>query len=289
MLRDHYSVSEICPALKVPRSGYYAWKSRRPGKREKANAVLKEEIIKIHEHRHRRAYGSPRMTVELHGRGFTCSENRVARLMRKEGIRGKARQPFRPKTTRADCSAKASPNVLATEEAARRPGEHLVSDITYVPTREGWLYLTIIMDLFTRLIMGWDISDSLAAGGLCRAFYKTLAWPWRLVRSVFHSDRGCQYTSTEFRKILGQVRWTQSMSARGYCYDNAFAESFFASFKAECLPESGVFETKQQARRAIFDYIETFYNRSRPHSGIGYLSPLQFLELYINKQNINMN
>ena len=282
-------MKEICEALAISRSGYYAWKRRKPGKREQSNRELVEQIQDIHEHRYMSAYGSPRVTNELHERGYECSENRVARLMRKSGIRGKARRPFRPKTTRSDSKAKASPNLLAQENPPSCPGEQIVSDITYIPTREGWLYLTIVMDLFSRVILGWDISESLAAGTVSRSLYKTQAWPCLPEQILFHSDQGCQYTSQEVRQILEQTRWTQSMSAKGYCYDNAFAESFFASLKCESLPESGVFESKLHARRTIFDYIETFYNRSRQHSGIDFLSPVKFLELYFHKQNINMN
>lgn len=275
--------------MRLSRSGYYAWKRRRPGKGEQSNMDLVEQIQQVHEHRFMRAYGSPRMTGELNGRGYGCSENRVARLMRKHGIRGKARRPFRPKTTRGDSSAKASPNILSEQDPPSYPAEQIVSDITYIPTREGWLYLTVVMDLFSRVIMGWDLSESLAADGVGRSLYKTMAWPWKPKDILFHSDRGCQYTSKEVRKILDQVNWTQSMSAKGYCYDNAFAESFFASFKCECLPDTGIFESKRQARTNIFDYIESFYNRSRQHSGIDYLSPVKFLELYFHKQYINMN
>ena len=288
-LQESYSVSEICTALEISRSGYYAWKQCGDGERMSANEQLSEAISQIHGHRFMCAYGSPRMTHELRQRGLDCSENRVARLMRKNGIRAKARKPYRPRTTRMDPAARASPNVLAQSLPPQHPAEQVVSDITYVPTREGWLYLTIIMDLFSRAIMGWDLSESLAAESLGRTLYKSFACPWRPSKSLFHSDRGSQYTSHQIRRILSQVGWTQSMSAKGYCYDNAFAESFFASFKNECLPPGGVFQSKLQAQRAIFDYIESFYNRHRFHSGIGYISPLHALELYINKQNINMN
>jgi len=275
--------------LKISRSGFYAWQHQKPSRREQSNKELVKQMRQVHSHRHKRAYGSPRMTRELNERGLACSENRVARLMCEHQIRGRSRRPFRPRTTRVDSRAKASPNVLGKQGRPGRPGEQIVSDITYIPTREGWMYLTVVMDLFSRAIMGWDLSDSLAAGTVGRSLYKTMAWPWKPKKVIFHSDRGCQYTSHEVRKILSQICWTQSMSAKGYCYDNAFAESFFASFKCECLPESGIFESKLHARRAVFDYIETFYNRSRKHSGIDYLAPVKFLELYFEQQNINMN
>jgi len=288
-MRDKYSVKELCNAMKLSRSGYQAWKKRKPGKRERENHRMVEAIKQVHEHRFKCAYGSPRMTIELKNRDFDCSENRVARLMREAGIRGKSRRPFRPRTTRTDSKAKASPNELAKQDPPTQPGQQVVSDITYIPTREGWLYLTIVLDLFSRAILGWDLSDSLAADTVGRSLYKTQTWPCLSQNTLFHSDRGCQYTSQEVRKILNQAGWTQSMSAKGYCYDNAYAESFFASFKCESLPESGIFESKLHARRVIFDYIESFYNRSRQHSGIGSLSPVKFLELYFQNQNTNTN
>lgn len=288
-MRNKYSVKELCTALSVSRSGYHAWKVRKPGKREQENQKLVEAIKEVHEHRFKRAYGSPRMTTEMKDLGFDCSENRVARHMKKACIQGKSRRPFRPKTTRADSKAKASPNELAQQDPPTQPGQQVVSDITYIPTREGWLYLTVVLDLFSRAILGWDLSESLAADAVGRSLYKTQAWPCLSTDTLFHSDRGCQYTSQEVRKILQQAGWTQSMSAKGYCYDNAYAESFFASFKCESLPDSGIFETKQQARRTIFDYIESFYNRSRQHSGIGSLSPVKFLELYFQNQNLHIN
>lgn len=239
--------------------------------------------------RFKRAYGSPRMTTEMNDLGFDCSENRVARQMKKAGIQGKSRRPFRPKTTQADSKAKASPNELAQQDPPTQPRQQVISDITYIPTREGWLYLTIVLDLFSRAILGWDLSESLAADTVGRCLYKTQAWPCLSKNTLFHSDRGCQYTSQEVRNILQQAGWTQSMSAKGYCYDNAYAESFFASFKCESLPDSGIFESKQQARRIIFDYIESFYNRSRQHSGIGSLSPMKFLDLHFHNQNHQIN
>ena len=172
--------------------------------------------------------------------------------------------------------------------APNAPGQQLVSDITYLRTKQGWLYLSIVIDLFSRSIVGWDLSDSLAAQSVGRAIKKARENGSIQKGCLFHSDRGCQYTSDHVRKTLGQ--WVQqSMSAKGYCYDNAFAETCFATIKAEMLPDSQVFEPKLAARRAVFDYIETFYNRTRRHSSLGQISPLQFLQLYNKKQNIHLN
>lgn len=288
-MRDHYSIRELCTALGVSPSGYHAWKRRRPGPRAQANERLLEHMRQIHAHRHSRAYGSPRMTAELRARGHRCSRGRVARLMRLEGIRARPRRPYRPRTTQPDHAAAPSPNLLAQQEPPTQPGQQLVSDITYIPTREGWLYLTIILDLYSRAIVGWDVSDSLAAEGVQRALLRACKAGHIRPEALFHSDRGVQYTSRLVRDSLAVPRCRQSMSAKGYCYDNAYAESCFASIKDELLPPEGLFDTQLLARRAIFDYIETFYNRTRLHSSLGYRSPLQFLELYFRNNNPHLN
>lgn len=290
-MREEYSVSELCEALEVSRSSFYSWKKRLayPGQRACENSLLTSEIKRIHAHRHTKAYGSPRMTPELKANGFVCSENRVARIMREENIHARPRKPFRPKTTQPDHAACPSPNLLAEAGEPSRPGEQLVSDITYIPTRQGWLYLAVVMDLYSRTILGWDLSDSLAAEGSIRAIHRAIASGGIHPKAIFHSDRGCQYSSRGLRNAIAEPDWRQSMSAKGYCYDNAFAESCFASLKAEYFPENGVFETPQQARIATFDYIEVFYNRRRRHSALGMISPLQFLELYFSSQNQSAN
>lgn len=290
-MRTQYSINELCEALDLSRSGFYAWRERKttPGPRATGNARLKAQIEHIHAHRHTRCYGSPRMTAELNSRGLSCTVNRVARLMRSEGIRARPKKPFRPKTTQPDHAAAPSPNLLAKADCPQRPGEQLVSDITYVPTREGWMYLAVVIDLYSRTVMGWDLADSLCATGTIRAIQRTIRSGQIHPNAIFHSDRGCQYTSQALRQTIAMPQWRQSMSAKGYCYDNAFAESFFASLKAEAFPESGVFETRDQARIAIFDYIETFYNRRRRHSSLGMISPAQALELYFSKQNQSVN
>ena len=229
------------------------------------------------------------MTAELNSRGLSCSTNRVARLMRSEGIRARPKKPFRPKTTQPDHAAAPSPNLLAKADLPQRPGEQLVSDITYVPTREGWMYLAVVIDLFSRTVMGWDLSDSLCASGTIRAIQRAIRSRQIHPKAIFHSDRGCQYTSQALRQTIALPQWRQSMSAKGYCYDNAFAESFFASLKAEAFPDNGVFETHNQAKLAIFDYIETFYNLRRRHSSLGMISPTQALELYFSNQNQSAN
>lgn len=288
-MRELFHLTELCEALDVSKSGYYALKKRPPGPRAKTTEKLLIQMETIHQHRFTRSYGSPRMTRELRSLGLTCSENRVARLMRAQGMRARPRRPFRPKTTRPDHAAHPSPNLLAQAGPAEAPGTQLVSDITYIPTREGWLYLAVVLDLFSRSILGWKLSDSLKSdlvtGALQRAFSSGLIGK----DAIFHSDRGCQYTAGQTRQLLAQHGLRQSMSAAGFCYDNAFAESAFASLKSELLEEGQPFLSKAAASSALFDYLETFYNRKRRHSALNYQSPRAFLDSYFQNQNPNLN
>lgn len=276
-MRDEFSICDLCEAFGVSRSGYYKWRQAPKSQRALQNARLLSCIREVHADAHLRCYGSPRMTHELRDRGIACSENRVARVMRTHQIQGRRKRAFRPRTTTRG-SAKASPNLLKHSKPTA-PGQVLVSDITYVATREGWLYLAVVMDLFTRLITGWAIRESLHADLVLDALDRNHSRPSSSRPPVlFHSDRGCQYSSSAFRSRLRLLRMRQSMSARGYCYDNAACESFFATIKTEAFPQDGVFESQQQARLAIFEYLETFYNPRRKHSALGYLSPRQFLQ-----------
>lgn len=283
-MRKDYSVCELCGALGLSRSGFHAWDARKasPGPRAAGNRRIVAEIKAIHADRHMRCYGSPRMTSELAERGLHCGENRVARLMRKQGLQARLRRPWRPKTTKTDSKACPSPNLMEKSPQPSRPGEQLVADITYIPTSEGWMYLSVVMDLFSRFVLGWNLSSSLSAEQTVQAIEQArLRLPIH-PSAIFHSDRGSQYTSGPLRKALG--KWKQSMSAKGYCYDNAFAESCFASFKGEMLPDCGNYSSKAKARTAIFDYIERFYNRRRRHSSIGMISPQRYLDQYYNLQ-----
>jgi len=292
-LRDQFSIDELCRTLCVSPSGYYAWKKRQaqPSKRQRENARALDLIHQIHADADTESYGSPRMTRELqHEHGIEFSENRVARVMRKAGIRAKSKRAFRPKTTVQDPShgSSVAPNRLAKLEAIDAPGQVLVSDITYIPTREGWLYLAVVMDLFSRYIMGWKIAEHMQTSLVCGAFKRALKSGIVERIELFHSDRGCQYTSREFGELLRAHRVKPSMSAQGYCYDNATCESFFATLKTELLPESGVFESKSDAKTALFAWVETFYNRRRRHSSLGYQSPKQFLDQHLNS-NLSLN
>lgn len=288
-MRESYSITELCDALNVSRSGYHAAKKRPTSSRTLKNQTLLAQMKTIHEHRHTRCYGSPRMTRALRAQGASCSENRVARLMRSEGLQTRRRKPYRPRTTQADHQACPSPNLLKNAGPPREPGHQIVSDITYIPTRQGWLYLAVVRDLFSRRILGWKLSETMHASLVTRVIEEALQTRLPGKNTLFHSDRGSQYTAVQTRQCMDQHSLRQSMSAKGDCYDNAFAESLFASLKSELLSEGQPFETKAQARTELFDYIETFYNRTRLHSSLGYKSPEDFLKQYFANQNSSVN
>lgn len=288
-MRKNYPITELCEALGVSPSGYHAAKKRPESRRTSENALLLKTMTSIHEHRHTRSYGSPRMTAELRAQGYRVSENRVARLMRRSALRARPRRPYRPKTTRPDQAAHPSPNLLAKADPPVSPGTHLVGDITYIPTREGWLYLAVVIDLFSRAILGWKIADSLHSEIVTGALQRAIRTGHIAAGAIFHSDRGCQYTASQTRDLLHRHGVLQSMSAAGYCYDNAFAESAFASLKAELPDAEAPFPSKQAARLAIFDYIETFYNRRRRHTSLGSISPFDYLQIHFTTQNKNLN
>lgn len=288
-MRHSFSITELCHALGVSRSGFHAATTRLPGRRKESGSNLLVHMNSIHADRHTRCYGSPRMTRQLHALGLACSENRVARLMHAHGLRARPRKPFRPKTTRPDHAAHPSPNLLAKAPAPASPGTHLVSDITYIPTREGWLYLAIVLDLFSRSILGWKLADSLHTDIVTGAIRRALDTGIVAHDALFHSDRGCQYTATATRALLARHGLRQSMSAAGCCYDNAFAESAFASLKSELLDDGSPFATKAAASTAVFDYLEAFYNRKRLHSSLDYQSPTAFLNSYFQNQKPSIN
>jgi transposase InsO family protein len=288
-MRENYTVTELCDALEVSRSGYYKSIRTEPSERMKENQRIIDEMKRIHRERFKNAYGSPRMTVELQKRGFTCSENRVARLMAEEGLKARHKTAFRPKTTIQDPDRAPAPNRLADIEAPARSGEVFVSDITYVATREGWLYLAVTMDLYSRRIEGWHLADSMKTDLVIKAAQKAMAGTEACSGAIFHSDRGCQYTSQQMRAWLSQRGMLSSMSAAGYCYDNATCESLFATLKREAFPTGCVFDSKSEARLTIFEYLETFYNRERIHTSLGNQSPESFLTNHFQPSLITLN
>lgn len=280
-MRSEYTISELCDALDVSTSGFHRWAGATPGLRTKENQLLVSEMRTIHQDPYLRAYGSPRMVTELNNRGYPCSENRVARLMASEGIHARFNPKWKPRTTVQNPRSKPSPNLLKDLPQPTAAGEIWVSDITYVFTRNGTHYLAVIMDLFTRQIVGWEFDDHMESSLVENALLKAEARHPRFRGSIFHSDRGSQYSSQLIRDHLSGQGYRQSMSALGYCYDNAFCESFFATFKKESFPPDQLFESPATARREIFSYLESFYNSRRIHTSLGNLSPDQFCHLHL--------
>ncbi len=269
------SLTEACDTLNVSRSGYHAHLRKHQRPRRRQDAQLADEIRAAFT-ASRRTYGSPRLVHCLRGKGLNHGKNRIARLMREQHLRVHQKRRFVPRTTVADKTSPVAPNHLLKCPAPIRPNEVWVTDITYLPTREGWLYLAAEMDLCSRRILGWSTHESLATelpnAALERALQTRGSSPHGLLH---HSDRGCQYTSADFRRRLELRGITASMSRRANCYDNATMESFWATLKAECFG-STIPTTRTQARSMVFDYIETFYNPVRLHSALGFQSPVAF-------------
>lgn len=270
----------MCRVLGVSRGGYYTWLRRRdqpPCEREGANQHLSEAIRSTFK-RSRSTYGSPRIHVELNLAGVSCRRGRVARLMKREGIQARGKRAYKPTTTRSRHNCPVAPNLLARQFAANGPNEKWVCDITYIHTKEGWLYLSAVLDVYSRKVVGWamdkHMEQELAAGALRMAS----AHRHPVQGLLHHSDRGSQYASHDYQELLNSHRMVCSMSRKGDCYDNAMMESFFATLKAECA--TSVYDTRQQARWSIFEYIEVWYNRQRSHSALGYQSPDAFEQSY---------
>jgi len=276
---DKVDVKLSCDVLEVSRSGFYAWKDRPEAERTKANRALVEEMREIFDES-RGTYGAPRLTDRLKVQGHGCSKARVARLMREAGLSGVAKRRYRVKTTDSDHALPIADRVFQVEEPATfptRPNEVWAGDITYVPTDEGWLYLTIQLDIFTRKVVGYAMTDHLRTEAVLEALRHAILNqgldPEKSL--VSHSDRGCQYASEAYREKLKECGITASMSRRGNCYDNAYAESFFHTLKVE-LVHRRRFKTRAEAMAAIFEYIEVWYNRRRIHSALGYRSPMEY-------------
>jgi putative transposase len=270
-----YPVAVLCRALQVSRAGYYAWACRRVSTRAQADAALTEQIRTIH-NGSRGTYGVPRVHAELHAAGQQVGRQRVARLMQAAALHGCSRRRQRVCTTVTDPTATAAPNLVARTFQASRPNELWVGDITYIPTGEGWLYLATLLDVYSRRIVGWAMADhlrtELAVDALTMALQQRRPLSGQLVH---HTDRGCQYTARAYQAVLTAHGVTCSMSRAGDCYDNALAESFFGTLKAE-LVHGQRWPSRRVARLALFEWIEVFYNRQRRHSALGYLSPARF-------------
>lgn len=271
--RHAYAITTMCRVLEVSVSGYYAWCKRVPSRHIREDAHLAEHV-KTAFQGNRGVYGSPRVHAELQAQGIRCGRKRVARLMREQGLAGrKARH--RTITTHSDPEAPAAPNLLQRDFHADKPDTKWVADTTYIWTAEGWLYLAVVLDLFSRMVVGWSMTATQDASLVLQALYMALARRHPASGLVHHSDRGSTYTSQSYQALLRQEGMVASMSRTGDCYDNAAMESFFHSFKGECI-ERESFQTRAQARSVTFEYIETFYNRKRRHSTLQYLSPLAY-------------
>lgn len=269
-----YAVVELCELMEVSSSGYYAWLKRGPSARLRANQQITRAIEEEHA-KSRKSYGSPRIAIALRRRGIPCGKKRVARLMKNKGLKGAQKAPFRPTTTNSRHDDPISPNRLAALPMPEQVNAVWVGDITYIPTQEGWLYLAAFMDRKSRLIKGWAIRDHMRVDLVTEALSQAV-WRHRPPRGlIIHSDRGSQYASRTFRTVMEDHGMLGSMSAKGNCYDNAAMESFWSTLKAE-MAITRPFQTRDDARRAIFDYIETFYNRSRLHSALDYTSPIDY-------------
>jgi transposase InsO family protein len=277
--RKENSVNRLCLMLGIRRSSYYAWTKRKPSQQEQNNQALIEHIRRIHK-KYRKTYGSPRMYVQLKKEEISCSQKRVARLMRQDGLKGQ-RKYRKVITTNSQHDFPVAPNVLNREFSAEKPNQKWVGDITYIPTDEGWLYLAGILDLFSRKIVGWATSDLIDATLVEKALRMALYQRSPGRGLLHHSDRGSQYASHQIRNILADNHVLVSMSAKGNCYDNAVMESFWGTLKNEWVNQQK-YQTRSQARTDIFSYIEGFYNTVRLHSTLGYLSPAQFEASYHN-------
>ncbi len=280
--KNIFPVGKVCNVLKVSRSSYYAWAGGKSSKREASNIALVKEIRVVYNHS-KSTYGSPRIAKELNSKGVFTSKKRVAKLMRKEGIQSKIKKKYKA-TTDSNHKYPVAKNILSRNFIVEELAKAWVSDITYIHTNQGWLYLTIILDLADRKVIGWALSGSLKASDTVipawemavknRPIYKPL---------LFHSDRGVQYACNEFLfQLKKNKNVIQSMSRKGNCWDNAVAESFFKTLKVECVYHYK-FTTREHAELTVFEYIETWYNRNRRHSALNNLTILEFEQFNKNK------
>jgi putative transposase len=283
--REEFMVILMCRVLTVSTSGYYAWRKRPTSPREMANQSLLKEIKAVHE-ASEQTYGSPRIYHELKER-IPCSQNRVARLMKKHSIRVKQRRCYK-RTTKANASHPVAPNLLDRDFSAAAPNEKWTADITYIPTLEGWLYLAVILDLFSRRVVGWSMSARMTSHLVLDALNMAIQQRRPGPGLLHHSDRGSQYTGADYQQLLKNHLFQVSMSGTGNCYDNAPTESFIGSLKMERVHHA-YYETRAQARADIFFYIEAFYNCRRRHSTLEFVSPAAFEEAYYSNASIILN
>jgi len=273
-LHHDYRIGDLCAAFGVSRSGYHRWRTAAPSARACKDGQLAEQLRELHG-QSRGTYGRPRLTMALRQRGQRHSAKRIARLMRALGLRGVRRGRFRPQTTDSRHENAIAPNRLREQAPPLAVDQVWVVDITYIATAEGWLYLAAVLDRCSRRVLGLAMATRLDTALPEAALRQALARRGRPHGVLHHSDRGIQYTSASYRELLRQHHFEASMSRRANCYDNAHMESFWGTLKAELLANR-TFTPRAEARLAIFDYVETFYNRVRLHSALGYQSPVDF-------------
>ena len=273
-MQNEYELTLLCAALDVSRSGFYAWRGRKPSTRQQANSRLLGEIQKLREGQER-CYGSPRLTRELQSRGHACSENRIARLMRGHGLRAQAPPRFVPRTTDSNHDLPVAPNRLAQRPAPDGPNQVWLQDFTYVPTAQGWLYLALVLDLWSRKIVGWAMAGHMRSELVVSALQMACTQRRPVPGLLVHSDRGVQYASQETRQFLQDHGLVASMSRTGNPYDNAWMESAIGKIKSEVLGLT-VPADHQTAQAQLFVGIESWYNQRRRHSALDYQSPVAF-------------
>jgi len=271
--RKMFPVRALCDVMGVSPAGYYAWRGRPESLRKAANRVLLSEIRRLHV-AHRGRYGAPRIHAALRGLGHMASRGRVERLMRHHGIQAIMPRRFRVRTTDSHHDLPVAPNRLDQNFVAGRPNQVWLADLTYIQTGEGWLYLAVVLDLFTRKIVGWAMRDHMRAELTIAALTMAIQRQKPTPGLIHHSDRGSQYAAADYRKILNAAGMIQSMSRKGNCFDNAPMESCFGTIKTELVHQTH-YPTRDAARHDLFAYIEGYYNRQRIHSALGYITPQQ--------------
>jgi putative transposase len=276
--QGEYPVTLMCQVLEVSVSGYYAWRKRPVSHHQREDARLSAEIQAIFLE-NRQVYGSPRIHAALQGCGRHCGRKRVVRLMQALGLQAKRHRKQKPTTTKSDPTARFAPNLLNRDFTASRPNTKWVTDITAIPTAEGWLYLAVVLDLFSRMVVGWAMDSTENEHLVTVALQMALARRHPQAGLLHHSDRGSEYTSHGYQALLADLGIVVSMSRTANCYDNAAMESFFDSLKCECVDRTH-FHNQAQARSAIFEYLECWYNPVRLHSTLKYVSPLVYEQAF---------
>ena len=274
-MKGEHPVAVLCELLAVSRSGYYRWRPRRPTQRQRDDARLAQQIAAAHA-RSRKTYGAPRIVVELNKENTAISKRRCARLMKAQGLQGRKKHRRRPRTTDSRHAHAPAKNLLAENPAPSGPNQAWMTDITYIETAEGWLYLAALLDVWSRRVVGWACGPTLHVSLVLAALQRALRQRRPAMGLVHHSDRGVQYACHDYAAALAAAGIVCSMSRRGNCYDNAAMESFWSTLKSDTGLDAAVPISRRAAELIVFDYIETFYNPTRRHSSLGYLSPVAF-------------